>query len=105
MIVNKTTEELLEDGYVKVGSKTYYEYWKKGSEIITIPTNTKENILLDSYNKGYEDALRAIKINLEHFKKDVYSITMIYEGCDMDTYEGESECEKLLKENILGSSK
>ena len=57
------------------------------------------------YNRGYEDALRAIKINLEHFKKDVYSIELICEGCDIDRYEGESECEKLLFSEILGMEK
>lgn len=57
------------------------------------------------YNRGYEDALRAIKINLEHFKKDVWGIEMIYEGCSMDRYEGESECEKLLFSEILGVNK
>ena len=31
-------EKLIEDGYVKVGSKSYCEYWKKGEEVITIPT-------------------------------------------------------------------
>lgn len=57
--------------------------------------------IASEYNRGYEDALRAIKINLENFKKDVYSIEMIYEGCDMDRYEGESECEKLLFSEIF----
>lgn len=99
---NKLTPEyLLNNGYVKVGSKSYCEYWKKGDEIITL--NTDET--LSEYNRGYEDALRAIKVNLEHFKKDVYSIEMIYEGCDIDRYEGESECEKLLFSEILGVNK
>lgn len=30
-----TTEELLNSGYIKVGGKTYCEYWKKGDMIET----------------------------------------------------------------------
>lgn len=96
-----TPEYLLKNGYIKVDSKSYCGYWKKGDEIITL--NTDET--LSEYNRGYEDALRAIKVNLEHFKKNVYSIEMIYEGCDIDRYEGESECEKLLFSEILGVDK
>lgn len=29
-------QELLEQGYIKVGSKTYCEYWKKDDDIITL---------------------------------------------------------------------
>lgn len=101
MVSELTPEYLLNNGYVKVGSKSYCEYWKKGDDIVTL--NTGETI--SEYNRGYEDALRAIKINLEHFKKDIYSIEMIYEGCDIDRYEGESECEKLLFSEILGVNK
>ena len=61
-----------------------------------------DNSELSDYDKGYEDALRSIRINLEHFKKNVWSISMIYDGCDIDKYYGESECEKLLKSEILG---
>lgn len=35
-------QELLAQGYVKVGSKVYCEYWKKGDEVITL--NTDEGI-------------------------------------------------------------
>ncbi|HCH9337331.1 TPA: hypothetical protein PNT39_004554 [Salmonella enterica] len=100
MVREVTAEELLAQGFIKVGSKSYCEYWKKGDEVISI--NTRKGINIEEYNSGYEDALRAIKINLEHFKKDVYSIEMIYEGCDIDRYEGESACEKLLFSEILG---
>ena len=34
-------EKLIENGYVKVGSKSYCEYWKKGEELITIPTDVE----------------------------------------------------------------
>lgn len=98
-MVNKLTPEyLLKNGYIKVDSKTYCEYWKKGDEIITL--NTDET--LSEYNRGYEDALRAIKVNLEHFKKDVHSIEMIYDSYCVERYEGERDCEKLLFSEILG---
>lgn len=101
MVRKITAEYLLKNGYIKVGSKTYCEYWKKGDEIITLNTTNE----MSEYNRGYEDALRAIKVNLEYFKKNVWSIEMIYEGCDIDRYEGESECEKLLFSEILGVNK
>ena len=104
MVREVTAEDLLAQGFIKVGSKSYCEYWKKGDEVVT--KNIRQNINFEEeYNRGYEDALRAIKTNLEHFKKDVYSIEMIYEGCDIDRYEGESECEKLLFSEILGETK
>ena len=39
-------EKLIEDGYVKVGSKSYCEYWKKDEEVITISTD------LECYEDG-----------------------------------------------------
>lgn len=57
---------------------------------------------LEAYNTGYEDALKAVMRNLEQFCKDAHEIRMIYEGCDIDTYEGESECTKFITEQVLG---
>ncbi|MEG0407272.1 MAG: hypothetical protein RR623_00235 [Bacilli bacterium] len=37
----KSVDELIENGYVKVGNKSYCEYWKKGEEVITIPTDAE----------------------------------------------------------------
>ena len=37
----KSVDEIIENGYVKVGSKSYCEYWKKGEEVITIPTDAE----------------------------------------------------------------
>ena len=34
-------EKLIEDGYVKVGSKSHCEYWKKGDDVVTIPTDSE----------------------------------------------------------------
>lgn len=102
MVQKVTAEDMLFQGYVKVGSKSYCTYWKKGDEIVIRDNSYEDNRIADAYNKGYEDALRSIKVNLEHFLKDVYSVEMIYEGCDIDRYEGESECSKFIKEQVLG---
>lgn len=103
MVRQVTIEDMLSQGYIKVGSKSYCTYWKKGDEVVTVQDITyKDSAISDAYNKGYEDALRSIKINLEHFLKDVYSVEMIYEGCDIDRYEGESECSKFIKKQVLG---
>lgn len=55
-----TTGGLLHEGYIKVGSKTYEEYWKhpKEEKILTLTTmqekdNTKP--LFEEYNTMYED--------------------------------------------------
>ena len=42
-------DELIENGYVKVGSKSYCEYWKKGEEVITISTE------LECYDDDQEE--------------------------------------------------
>ena len=49
-------DELIENGYVKVGSKSYCEYWKKGEEVVTILTdseyfNDEKNNIKDYFNK------------------------------------------------------
>lgn len=63
MVREVTTEELLAQGFIKVGSKYYCEYWKKDDEVIAI--NTRKDINIEEYNRGYEDALRAIKPKIE----------------------------------------
>ena len=52
----KSVDELIGSGYVKVGSKSYCEYWKKGEEVITITTdseyfNDEKNNIKDYFNK------------------------------------------------------
>ena len=55
-------EKLIEDGYVKVGSKSYCEYWKKGEEVVTILTDSEysedddreEYFEEDEYDEEYE---------------------------------------------------
>lgn len=95
-----SVEDMLKQGYVKVGSKSYCTYWKKGNDIVTVQDlGYKDEI----YIKGAEDSLNAVKSNLEHFLKGVCCVEMTYDGCSMYRHEGWSECEKLLKENILGN--
>ena len=52
----KSVDELIESGYVKVGSKSYCEYWKKCDDVVTIPTdseylNDEKNNIKDYFNK------------------------------------------------------
>lgn len=58
----KSVDELIENGYVKVGSKSYCEYWKKGEEVITISTEL-------GYCMNTQDYIDSIKQkNLEKAK-------------------------------------
>ena len=57
-----TTEDLLKLGYIKVGSKTYCEYWKKGDTIETF--NIKE---LDMYTEALNE--NQDKLNKNRLKK------------------------------------
>lgn len=76
----KSVEKLIEDGYVKVGSKSYCEYWKKGEEVITIPTDVEyydgddqeECFEDDEYELSKEDfaTLKSYEVS-----KDVYKYT------------------------------
>ena len=54
-------EKLIEDGYVKVGSKSYCEYWKRGEEVVTVQTDSEysdddqeEYFEEDEYDEEYE---------------------------------------------------
>lgn len=63
-----TTDELLNSGYIKVGSKTYCEYWKKGDVIETFNTietpDTKEvDMYTDALNENQD------KVNKNRLKK------------------------------------
>lgn len=73
----KSVDELIENGYVKVGSKSYCEYWKKGEEVITISTEL-EYCEEDDYDEEYELS----KENFEKLKsyevsKVIYKYTSI----------------------------
>ena len=75
-----SVDELIENGYVKVGSKSYCEYWKKGEEVITIPTDVEyydgddqeECFEDDEYELSKEDfaTLKSYEVS-----KDVYKYT------------------------------
>ena len=98
----QTVQELLNDGFIKVGSKSYCEYWSKGQTQVTVDTSS---YVLSDYDRGYEAALKQIKRNLEHMCKGMWSVEMCYEGSptnaeDLDRYEGESECYSFLLEEL-----
>lgn len=63
-------DELIENGYVKVGSKSYFEYWKKGEEVITISTEL-EYCEEDDYDEEYfeDDEYEEYELSKEDFAK------------------------------------
>ena len=70
-------DELIENGYVKVGSKGYCEYWKKGEEVITIPTELEycdEDDCYEEYELSKEDFA---KLKSYEVSKDIYKYTSI----------------------------
>ena len=75
-------EKLVEDGYVKVGSKSYCEYWKKGEEVITIQTDLEcydddqEECFEDDDYEEYELSKEDFaKLKSYEVSKDVYKYT------------------------------
>ena len=78
-------EKLIEDGYVKVGSKSYCEYWKKGEEVITISTelvfcdgDDQEEYFEDGYDEEYELSKEDFaKLKSYEVSKDIYKYTSI----------------------------
>ena len=70
-------DELIENGYVKVGSKSYCEYWKKGEEVITISTELdycEEDACDEEYELSKEDFA---KLKSYEVSKDIYKYTSI----------------------------
>ena len=87
---NKTNvlsvEELIENGYVKVGSKSYCEYWKKGEEVVTIQTDLEycdgddqeEYFEEDDHHEEYELSKEDFaKLKSYEVSKDIYKYTSI----------------------------
>lgn len=78
-------EKLIEDGYVKVGSKSYCEYWKKGEEVITIPTDAEyydgddqEECFEDDDYEEYELSKEDFaKLKSYELSKNIYKYTSI----------------------------
>ena len=82
----KSVDELIESGYVKVGSKSYCEYWKKGEEVITVPTDAEysddddqeECFEEDEYDEEYELSKEDFaKLKSYEVSKDIYKYTSI----------------------------
>ena len=83
----KSVDELIESGYVKVGSKSYCEYWKKGEELITIPTDVEcydgddqEEYFEDDddYDEEYELSKEDFaKLKSYEMSKDIYKYNSI----------------------------
>ena len=79
----KNIEKLIEDGYVKVGSKSYCEYWKKGEEVITVPTDA--GYPDDDQEECDDDDYEEYELSKEDFAKlksyevsnDIYKYTSI----------------------------
>ena len=80
----KSVDELIENGYVKVGSKSYCEYWKKGKEVITIPTDAEcsdgddqeEYFEEDAYDEEYELSKEDFaKLKSYEVSNDIYKYT------------------------------
>ena len=73
----KSVDELIENGYVKVGSKSYCEYWKKGEEVITISTEL-EYCEEDDYDEEYELSKEDFaKLKSYEVSKVIYKYTSI----------------------------
>ena len=78
-------EKLIEDGYVKVGSKSYCEYWKKGDEVVTVQTDSEysdddqeECFEEDEYDEEYELSEEDFtKLKSYEVSKGVYKYTSI----------------------------
>ena len=77
-------DELIENGYVKVGSKSYCEYWKKGEEVITISTelecydDDQEECFEDDDYEEYELSKEDFaKLKSYEVSKDIYKYTSI----------------------------
>ena len=80
----KSVDELIENGYVKVGSKSYCEYWKKGEEVITISTelecydDDQEECFEDDDYEEYELSKEDFaKLKSYEVSKDIYKYNSI----------------------------
>ena len=70
-------EKLIEDGYIKVGSKSYCEYWKKGDDVVTVQTDS-EYSEDDGYDEEYELSKEDFaKLKSYEVSKDIYKYTSI----------------------------
>ena len=65
----KSVDELIESGYVKVGSKSYCEYWKKGEEVITVSTELECHDGGDQEECFEDDDYEEYELSKEDFAK------------------------------------
>ena len=65
----KSVDELIESGYVKVGSKSYCEYWKKGEEVITVSTELECHDGDDQEECFEDDNCEEYELSKEDFAK------------------------------------
>ena len=72
----KSVDEPIENDYVKVGSKSYCEYWKKGEEVITISTDAEyyDGDDQEEYELSKEDFA---KLKSYEVSKDIYKYNSI----------------------------
>lgn len=90
--IEKQRQDLLGQGYIKVGSKSYVEYWKKGDDIINLNTKDNEDDILiyllydgtsedgrgnGKFYKSTKDKKEALK-HYKAVKKDPYSIGSVW---------------------------
>ena len=81
----KSVDELIESGYVKVGSKSYCEYWKKGEDVITVSTELEYHDGGDQEECFEDDDYEEYELSKEDFaklksyevSKDIYKYTSI----------------------------
>ena len=93
-------EKLIEDGYVKVGSKSYCEYWKKGDDVVTISTdseyfNDEKNNIKDYFNKENSHKVFCCIINGEE------TYLQCYYDVDHNTVEAYSWSDQHDPENYI----
>lgn len=81
MTNENTVEQLVADGYVKVGSKSYCEFWQKGDYVITISTKSEATPKLNIFEQRD-------KIN-EDISKRAEEIYRIACKVDFDVSDGE----------------
>ena len=101
----QTVQELLKDGFIKVGSKSSALPDRERKVNMTRIAMESFSNSFTEYERGYEAALKQIKRNLEHMCKGMWSVEMCYDGSpnnaeDLDRYEGESECYSFLLEEL-----
>lgn len=62
------TEDLISKGYIKVGSKSYCSYWKKGDHILTLYDNTHMSEVEQLRNSLKEVLEKLDSLQEQHWK-------------------------------------